>query len=123
MLATAARRSVEPRKERPNSWRRYPLPKDLLPLIRRYLKHRRDRGPFLFTGNESTNQHGLHSMRVQHLFKDYARAAGLPDDISSHALRHSIAVHALQSGYGLGIRGRPARAHLNAKYGRLRENY
>lgn len=89
------------RRSKGGDSKEYPLPKDLLPILRRYLRHRIDRGPFLFTGPESTNQHGLHRMRVQHLFKEYTNAANLPADISSHALRHSIAVHALQSGFGL----------------------
>lgn len=79
----------------------YPLPRDLLPVLRRYLRKRKDRGPFLFTGRESTNQHGLRVLQVQRLFKEYAAAAGLPPSIASHSLRHSIAVHSLEEGFGL----------------------
>lgn len=44
---------------------------------------------------------GSHVLRVQQLFKTYARAAGLPASVASHSLRHSIAVHSLEEGYGL----------------------
>jgi site-specific recombinase XerD len=40
-------------------------------------------------------------LRVQQLFKDYARASGLPGNVASDSLRHSIAVHSLEEGYGL----------------------
>lgn len=79
----------------------YPLPRDLVPALRRYLRKREDRGPFLFTGRESNNQHGLRVLQVQRLFKDYARQAGLAPAVASHSLRHSIAVHSLEEGFGL----------------------
>jgi integrase/recombinase XerD len=65
------------------------------------LRKRRDRGPFLFTGRESSNQHGLRVLQVQRLFKRYAAEAGFPPAIASHSLRHSIAVHSLEEGFGL----------------------
>ena len=79
----------------------YPLPRDLVPVLRRYLRKRPDRGPFLFTGRESNNQHGLRVLQVQRLFKRYAAGAGLAPTIASHSLRHSIAVHSLEEGFGL----------------------
>ena len=79
----------------------YPLPRDLVQPLRRHLRRRVDRGPFLFTGRKSTNQRGLTVLRVQQLFKEYARVAGLPGTVASHSLRHSIAVHSLEEGFGL----------------------
>ena len=40
-------------------------------------------------------------LRVQQLFKQYAAAAELPSSVASHSLRHSIAVHSLEEGFGL----------------------
>lgn len=54
-----------------------------------------------FTGRESNNQHGLRVLQVQRLFKRYSAEAGLPPTIASHSLRHSIAVHSLEEGFGL----------------------
>jgi site-specific recombinase XerD len=79
----------------------YPLPRDLVPLLRRYVRKRPDKGPFLFAGRESNNQHGLRVLQVQRLFKGYAASAGLPSAVASHCLRHSIAVHSLEEGFGL----------------------
>src|SRR5439155_3341425 len=66
-----------------------------------YLRKRLDKGPFLFTGRESTNQRGIRELTVRRLFKQYAAAGDLPADVASHSLRHSIAVHSLMEGYGL----------------------
>ncbi len=79
----------------------YPLPREVTRYLRVYLRHRIDKGPYLFTGREANNQHGLRVLQVQRLFKQYAQAAQLPPTVSSHCLRHSIAVHALQEGFGL----------------------
>jgi integrase len=79
----------------------YPIPRDLAPILRRYLRARKGSGPFLFIGRESDNQHGLRVITVQRLFKRYALAAGLPATFASHSLRHSIAVHSLEEGFGL----------------------
>jgi len=79
----------------------YPLPRDVVRYLRVYLRRRIDKGPYLFTGREANNQHGLRVLQVQRLFKQYAAQAGLPNSVASHCLRHSIAVHALQEGYGL----------------------
>ena len=77
------------------------MPRDLAPVFRRYLRRRPDKGQFLFTGRESNNQHGLRVLQIQRLFKRYADSAGLPATIASHSLRHSIAVHSLEEGFGL----------------------
>lgn len=96
-----ARARIRLRRAKGGDAKEYPLPRDLMPALRRYLRQRADRGPFLFTGRQSNNQHGLAVLRVQQLFKHYARAAGLPPTVASHSLRHSIAVHSLEEGFGL----------------------
>lgn len=96
-----ARGRVRIRRAKGGDAKEYPLPRDLVPALRRYLRKRDDKGPFLFTGRESNNQHGLRVLQVQRLFKHYATVAGLPPTIASHSLRHSIAVHSLEEGFGL----------------------
>ena len=96
-----ARRRIQIRRAKGGDPKEYPLPADLVGLIRRYLRVREDQGPFLFTGRQSSNQRGLTVLRVQQLFKRYAREAKLPASIASHSLRHSIAVHSLEEGFGL----------------------
>lgn len=92
---------IRVRRAKHGEAKEYPLAQDLVPILRRYLRKRTERGPFLFTGRESNNQRGLIPLRVRQLFKHYAKAAGLPPRVSSHALRHSIAVHSLEEGFGL----------------------
>lgn len=96
-----ARGRIRIRRAKGGDAKEYPLPRDLVPALRRYLKKRADHGPFLLTGRESNNQHGLRVLQVQRLFKRYAAEAGLPPSIASHSLRHSIAVHSLEEGFGL----------------------
>ena len=96
-----ARGRVRIRRAKGGDAKEYPLPRDLVPVLRRYLRKRDDMGPFLFTGRQSNNQHGLRVLRVQRLFKEYASQAGLPPTVASHSLRHSIAVHSLEEGFGL----------------------
>jgi site-specific recombinase XerD len=95
------RRRIQIRRAKSGDAKEYPLPGDLVGPVRRYLRQRRDRGPFLFTGRQANNQRGLSVLRVQQLFKRYAREAGLPPHIASHTLRHSIAVHSLEEGLSL----------------------
>jgi integrase len=64
--------------------------------LRAYIRVRNDAGPYLFTGREGP----LKKRMVQHLFKTYAKAAGITGR-SIHALRHSIAVHLLEAGRGI----------------------
>jgi len=89
------------RRAKSGQMKEYPLPRDLYAPIRKYLRRRTDRGPFFFTGRTSNNQRGLTELSVRKMFKQYASAARLPATIASHSLRHSIAVHALQEGFGL----------------------
>jgi integrase len=95
------RRRIRIRRGKGGDTKEYPLTDDLVPVLRRYLAKRRERGPFLFTGRQSSNQQGLTVLRVQQLFKRYAKAAGLPRSVASHSLRHSCAVHALEAGFSL----------------------
>lgn len=96
-----ARGRIRVRRAKGGEWKEYPLPQDLVLPLRRYLRRRDDRGPFLFTGRQSNNQRGMIPLRVRQLFKHYAQLAGLPGALSSHSLRHSIAVHSLEEGFGL----------------------
>ncbi len=96
-----SRRRIQIRRAKAGHPKEYPLPADLVGPVRRHLRSRPDRGPFLFTGRQSTNQRGLTVLRVQQLFKRYAAEAGLPPSVASHSLRHSIAVHSLEEGFGL----------------------
>lgn len=96
-----ARRRIQIRRAKGGDPKEYPLPGDLVGLLRRYMRVRADRGPYLFIGRQSNNQRGLTVLRVQQLFKHYAREARLSASVASHSLRHSIAVHALEEGFGL----------------------
>jgi site-specific recombinase XerD len=95
------RRRVRIRRAKHGDPKEYPLAADLVPVVKRYLRMRVDKGPHLFTGRESNNQHGLRVLQVQRLFKRYAATAGLSPTVASHSLRHSIAVHSLEEGFGL----------------------
>jgi site-specific recombinase XerD len=96
-----ARGRIRIRRAKGGDAKEYPLPRDLVPVLRRYMRRRSDKGQFLFTGRESNNQHGLRVLQIQRLFKRYAETAGLPATVASHSLRHSIAVHSLEEGFGL----------------------
>ncbi|NOT32996.1 MAG: tyrosine-type recombinase/integrase [Candidatus Eisenbacteria bacterium] len=96
-----SRSRIRIRRAKGGDAKEYPLPRDLVPAIRRYLRKREDKGSFLFTGRESNNQHGLRVLAVQRWFKKYAADAHLSPAIASHSLRHSIAVHSLEEGFGL----------------------
>ena len=73
-----------------------PLWRHTATLLRRYLRERRDVGPYLFTGRKGP----LQKRQVQQLFIDYASVAGIQER-SVPALRHSMAVHLLEAGRGI----------------------
>jgi integrase len=73
-----------------------PLWRHTAKLIRRYLRERRDVGPYLFIGRKGP----LQKRQVRQLFTDYTKAAGIQAR-SVHALRHSMAVHLLEAGRGI----------------------
>ena len=81
--------------------------------LRRYLDTRRDDSPYLFISRQTVRHvldpstgerrpkravYPLHPNTVEHIVKQFARRAGLPDDFSPHWLRHGrltvIARHA-----------------------------
>lgn len=74
--------------------RTYSIPRDLKSLVRAWARQRDESVPQFFTGQRGR----LHRVRVFLIFKETARAAGLPADVGMHSLRHSAAVHALDSG-------------------------
>lgn len=89
---------VRIRRAKHGDAKEYSRPRDLVPVLRRYLRKRSDAGPYLFAGRQSNNQRGLTVLRVQQLFKGYALVVQIPSGVASHSLRPSIAVHTLQEG-------------------------
>lgn len=74
-----------------------PLFKTVEGLLRRYFRTRLKTGDGLFTGRQGN----LKRQRIQQLFKEYAKEAGLDLRYSVHSLRHSIATHLLDAGEGI----------------------
>jgi integrase len=74
-----------------------PLFKNTEKLLKQYLKMRPQTGDGLFTGRQGN----LKRQRIQQLFKEYAKKAGLDPKFSVHSLRHSIATHLLEAGEGI----------------------
>ena len=62
--------------------------------LRRYIDEKAPEG-YLFPGRFDSH---LTDRAIHMRFKRYVRRAGLPEDVSPHALRHSIAVHYLMEG-------------------------
>jgi type 1 fimbriae regulatory protein FimB len=75
----------------------YPLFRESLRLLRLYLQQRNNHlYPTLFL---SRNKNPVSRLRIDFLFKRYAKKAKLPlDKHHAHALRHSITVHMLDAG-------------------------
>ena len=74
-----------------------PLLRTVEQLLRRYLRNRLRTGDGFFTGRQGD----LKRQRIQQLFKEYARRAGIGPTYSVHSLRHSIATHLLEAGEGI----------------------
>src|SRR5262249_11051582 len=70
--------------------RTYSLPSDLLKLVKRW----KPSGETFLHGRQGR----LSGVGAYQLFRQYAKAAGIPKGYSPHSLRHSAAVHALDAG-------------------------
>ena len=66
---------------------------DVKKALRAYLRERQDTSDALFTGRQGN----LGVSMMQKLFKKYAHKAGIDPSFSIHCLRHSIAVHSLET--------------------------
>jgi len=82
-----------------------PIFRNLLNLLRQHLESHSDSEPALFVGRQGR----LRKRQIQNLFRRYAAEAALPNDRRHvHVLRHSVAVHLLDSGENVDF----ARDHL-----------
>jgi site-specific recombinase XerD len=63
-----------------------------------YVAKERKPGEALFTNGKGA---ALTTRTIQNVIKRWARAAGLPEDVSPHTLRHSFATHLLDGGADL----------------------
>ena len=73
-----------------------PLLNSTAALLKQYLCVRKPTGNALFTGRQGN----LSRERIQQLFKQYAKQAGL-GNYSVHCLRHSIATHLSEAGFDI----------------------
>ncbi len=80
----------------------YPLHPSTQRLLAAYLKHRRNpKNPFLFTSRQSGEDRSLSVSTIYNTFKKFAVLAGVsPENRHVHVLRHSIAVHLMNAGWG-----------------------
>jgi site-specific recombinase XerD len=72
--------------------------------LREYLQARTDNYPALFSYVRKRNEQSsgrIGKRTVWALVKRYMRAAGLPNDMTVHSLRHSFATHLIKSGVNI----------------------
>ena len=74
-----------------------PLFDNTAQVIGAYLPVRQPTSPELYTGRQG----GLGRQRIQQLFRLYASQAGLEPQFTVRCLRHSIATHLLDAGFGI----------------------
>ncbi len=76
------------------------LPRDLLPILRRYwLAYRPDRDGWLFPGQVAGRP--LTVRAVEKMVKSTAEKAGITKDVTPHLLRHTFATHLMEDGVSL----------------------
>ncbi len=63
--------------------------------LKKYLKNRKDKSDFIFTGRAGET---ISKRAVQKAIKSIAMKAGIKKDVHVHTLRHSFATHLLESG-------------------------
>lgn len=80
----------------------YPLHPTTKRLLTAYLDERPDTaGPFLIVSRQTRGRRPLSPSTIYQRFREYARQAGLPQEHQHvHVLRHSIAVHLMNAGWG-----------------------
>jgi integrase/recombinase XerD len=77
----------------------YPIYPTTRRLLWSYLSEAPDEQPYLFATRQ-TRDRPISTSTIYVLFRRYARAASLPEDrLHPHVLRHSIAVHLMNSGW------------------------
>lgn len=76
------------------------LPRDLLPMLRRYwLAYRPDRDSWLFPGQ--VDGRPLTVRAVEKMVRRTAQKAGITKDVTPHILRHTFATHLMEDGVSL----------------------
>src|SRR4030081_2484570 len=104
------------------------LPAEVLKLLRQWWKARPTANAtsvapepsWLFPGR--SNHQPLTSRQFSRLFKEAAKAAGLPKTLSLHSLRHSFATHLLERGRDIRVIQAllgPERLETTARYTRV----
>jgi len=79
----------------------YPLHPSTKELLFAYLNSRKSENPFLLNTRQSNNGKPISPSTIYQTFRKYARAAGIQKENQHvHVLRHSIAVHLMNAGWG-----------------------